>query len=107
MVSSQREALAKRALEMAGAADEAEVLVSAADSALTRFTHQVSNQNVATADAGISVRAIVDKRTGVARTNHFDDASLRDVVDRAVEMARLAPQDPQQPDLPRGGTATA
>ncbi|HZZ01237.1 MAG TPA: DNA gyrase modulator [Candidatus Baltobacteraceae bacterium] len=107
MHSAQREALAKRALEMAGAADEAEVLVSTADAALTRFTHQVSNQNVASADAGISVRAIVDKRTGVARTNRFDDASLRDAADRAVEMARLAPQDPLQPGLPRGGPSTA
>lgn len=105
MRSSQREALAKSVLAMASAADEAEVLLSAGDSALTRFTHQVCNQNVAAADAAISVRAIVDKRTGVARTNRFDDASLRDVVDRAVEMARLAPQDPLHPKLPNGGAA--
>jgi PmbA protein len=107
MRSEQRETLAKRVLDMAGAADEAEVLVSASDAALTRFTHQVCNQNVASADAGISVRAVVDKRTGVARTNRFDDASLREVVDRAVEMARLAPQDPLHPALPRGGAAKA
>lgn len=106
MHSAQREALAKRVLAMAGAADEAEVLVSAGDSALTRFTHQVCNQNVAAADAAVSVRAVVDKRTGVARTNRFDDASLREVVDRAVEMARLAPQDPLHPALPNGGAAT-
>lgn len=107
MRSAEREKLAKAALAMASAADEAEVLVSAADTALTRFTHQACNQNVASADAGISVRAVVDKRTGVARTNRFDDASLREVVDRAVEMARLAPQDPMHPELPRGDTTTA
>lgn len=107
MHSAQREAVAKRALEMAGAADEAEVLVSAGDSALTRFTHQTSNQNVASAEAGIAVRAVVDKRTGVARTNRFDDASMREAVDRAIEMARLAPQDPMHPTLPRGGTTSA
>src|SRR5579863_3352762 len=107
MNSAQREDLAKRVLAMAGAADEAEVLVSADDSALTRFTHQVCNQNVAAADAVISVRAVIDKRTGVARTNRFDDASLREVVDRAVDMARLAPQDPLHPELPNGGVATA
>ena len=107
MHSEQRENLAKRALEMAGAADEAEVLVSSDDSALTRFTHQVCNQNVASADVGVSVRAIVEKRIGVARTNRFDDESLREVVDRAIQMARLAPNDPLQPALPRGGkTAT-
>ncbi len=106
MHSAQREKLAKHVLAMASA-DEAEVLVSTGDSALTRFTRQVCNQNVAAADAGISVRAVVDKRTGVARTNRFDDASLREVVGRAVEMARLAPQDPLHPKLPNGGAAAA
>lgn len=107
MRNAQRGELAKRVLAMASAADEAEVLVSAGDSALTRFTHQVCNQNVAAADAGISVRAVIDKRTGVARTNRFDDASLRQVVDRAVAMARLAPKDPLHPKLPNGSAAAA
>lgn len=107
MRSAQREALAERVLGFAAGADQAEVVVAAEDSALTRFTHQLSNQNVATTDVGVSVRAIVDRRTGVARTNQLDDASLRDVVERSIAMARLAPSDPLQPGLPPGGRSNA
>ncbi|MBV8332847.1 MAG: TldD/PmbA family protein [Candidatus Eremiobacteraeota bacterium] len=107
MHSAQRETLAKRLLGLADGADQTEVLIASEDSALTRFTHEVSNQNVATADVGVAVRAIVDRRTGVARSNQLDDESLRDVVERAIAMARLAPSDPLQPDLPAGGSTTA
>lgn len=103
MHSTAREALAQRTLGLAGAADQAEVFVSFGDSALTRFSHEVSNQNVAASDVVVSVRAIVDQRTGVARTNVLDDTSLRDSVERAIAMARLAPSDPLQPLLPAGG----
>jgi predicted Zn-dependent protease len=106
MRSAERETLAKRVLELASGASEAEVLIAEGDTALTRFTHQVCNQNVASSDVGISVRAIVEKRTGVARTNRFDDTSLREVVGRAIEMARMAPSDTHQPGLVRGGETT-
>jgi predicted Zn-dependent protease len=86
MESSQREALARRVLAMSPA-DRTEVLISTADAALTRFTHEVSNQNLAAANVGISVRAIVDQRTGVAQTNRLDEASLRATVARALELA--------------------
>lgn len=104
MNSSEREAIAKRVLELSSA-DQTEVFVAAGDSALTRFTHEITNQNLAASDVGISVRAIVDRRTGVARTNRLEEASLRDVTERASAMARLAPQDPMQPRLPTGGKA--
>ena len=99
MESSQREALAARVLAMSPA-DRTEVLISTGDAALTRFTHEVSNQNLATANAGLSVRAIVDRRTGVAQTNRFEEDSLRATVARAVEMAKLSPPDPLTPELP-------
>ena len=99
-----REGLAKQALGLSGA-DQTEVLVSAGDAALTRFTHETSNQNVAGADVTLSVRAIVRNRTGVAQTNRLDERSLRDVVERAIAMARLAPEDPLQPKLPHGDPA--
>jgi PmbA protein len=102
---SDRESLAKAVLGYSSA-EQTEVLVGSGDNALTRFTHEASNQNVAVDDTGISVRAILDGRTGVAQTNRRDDASLRDVAARAVEMAKLAPQDPQTPSLPSGGPTT-
>ncbi len=97
-----REDIAARVLELS-AADQTEVLVSTSDTALTRFTHEMSNQNVAAADMGISVRAILSGRTGVAQTNRFDEKSLRDVVARAGAIAALAPEDPLQGLLPAGG----
>src|SRR5579862_3281489 len=103
MRAAERERLAKRVVDLAHSADQAEALVSAGDSALTRFTHEVSNQNVAAADVGVSFRAIVEGRTGVARTNRLDDESLREMVNRAIGMARLAPSDPLQGPLPSGG----
>jgi predicted Zn-dependent protease len=107
MNSERREALAKRVLGFASAADQAEITIASDDNALTRFTHQVSNQNVANSEVSVTVRAILDRRTGVARTNQLDDASLHDVVERAIAMARLAPTDPLQPDLPSGGPSKA
>lgn len=106
MDSAQREALAKRVLARS-TADQTEVAVSFGDSSLTRFTHGISNQNVASVDTAISVRAIVGGRTGVAATNHLDDRSLDEVVKNAMAMAALAPQDPQQPTLPSGGSTHA
>jgi PmbA protein len=104
--SALRERIAASVLELSSA-DQTEVLVSTSDSALTRFTHEMSNQNVAAADLGISVRAILSGRTGVAQTNRFDDESLRDVVARARAIAELAPEDPLQGELPSGGPAHA
>ncbi|MBV8491086.1 MAG: TldD/PmbA family protein [Candidatus Eremiobacteraeota bacterium] len=106
MDSASREALAQRVLERS-TADQTEVIVSSADRALTRFTHEVCNQNVAVTEVGVSIRAIVDGRTGVAQTNHLDDTALDDVVRRAIAMAKLAPKDPAQPGLPNGGPVEA
>jgi predicted Zn-dependent protease len=100
-----RESLARRVLDRSSA-DQTEVLVARSNSALTRFTKGVANQNVASADNAVSVRAIVDNKTGVAATNRLDDASLDEVVQRAIAMAHLAPPDPLQPKLPVGGAAT-
>ncbi|HVA33525.1 MAG TPA: TldD/PmbA family protein [Candidatus Baltobacteraceae bacterium] len=106
MLEAQREALAAGVLDAAGAADQAEVSVFSSDASLTRFTHEVSNQNVSASDVVLSVRAVVGGRTGVAATNRLDDASLKDLVERAMAMARLAPSDPQQPPLPTGAPTT-
>jgi PmbA protein len=103
---AEREALAKRVLAMSSA-DQTEVLINQADAALTRFTHEVSNQNLAAQNVGLSVRAVVDRRTGVAQTNRLDDDSLRATVARALEMAKLSPPDPLTPQLPGHSPVTA
>lgn len=106
MDKPQREAIAKRTLALSNA-DQTEVLVSSSNSALTRFTRGLSNQNVAAQDVGVSVRAIVSGKTGVAATNQTDDDSLADVVRRAIELAAFAPSDPLVPSLPSGKPGSA
>ncbi|MDE2481601.1 MAG: TldD/PmbA family protein [bacterium] len=101
MTSAERERIAKRALA-ASTADQTEVIVSASDAALMRFTRGISNQNVAATDRSISVRAIVGGRTGVASTNETSDAAIDAVVARAIALAAFAPSDPMQPTLPSG-----
>ncbi len=96
-----------RAILERSPADQTEVLVAQSDAALTRFTHEVTNQNVAARGVEISVRAILDGQTGVASSNSVDDNDLRALVERAVAIARLAPKDPLQPPLPVGKTAPA
>jgi PmbA protein len=103
---SERETIARGVLARSSA-DETEVLVSSSDSGLTRFTHGVSNQNVAAADRTVSVRAISGKRVGVAATNELSEASLDALVRRALEMAELAPSDPMRPPLAPGGASSA
>lgn len=105
MDKAEREAIARRILDRS-AAQQTEISVFSNDSALTRFTRGISNQNVASSDTVVSVRAIVENRTGVAATNRLDERSLSEVVARAETMAQLAPPDPAQPRLPSGGTAT-
>jgi len=97
--SAERETLAQRVLSFSNAT-QTEVMVAASAGELTRFTRNAVHQNVADADVSVKVRALVGQRTGVASTNVLDDAALRDVVERAAEMARLAPEDPDQPQLP-------
>ncbi|HTU60395.1 MAG TPA: TldD/PmbA family protein, partial [Polyangiales bacterium] len=53
----------------------------------------------------VAVRAIVDQRTGVASGNAFDMLSLAQLVERAVALAHLAPQDPTLARLPAGTPA--
>lgn len=106
MDSKQREALAERVLALS-TADQTEVTIGTESSDLTRFTHEEIHQNVARADTNLSVRAILGLRTGTAATNLLDDDSLRATVDRAIAIARLAPEDPELAPLPSGGpTAT-
>ncbi len=99
MNALQREALARRILERSPA-EQTEVAVNAGDHCLTRFARGISNQNVASRDLTVSVRAIVQNRTGVAVGNEVHDEALGALLERDVAMAKLAPPDPLVPSLP-------
>ncbi|MBI5231224.1 MAG: TldD/PmbA family protein [Coriobacteriales bacterium] len=100
MTADQARELARRAVEMTAAADEAEALVGAETSALTRFADNRIHQNVATDDSVVSIRAVVGKRVGVASTNRLDDGSLRAAANSAIAIARASAEDPDFPGLP-------
>jgi PmbA protein len=74
-------------------ADEVEVLIGGASSALTRFANNTIHQNVADENHFVSIRVAFGQRTARATTNKFDDESLKRVVNAAQQMARV-----QHPD---------
>jgi PmbA protein len=81
-------------------ADQTEVLVFSDDSQLTRFANSYIHQNVAERDVQVRVRAVVGKRIGVASTNDLSGRSLEKVVETALEVARLQPENPDFISLP-------
>jgi len=87
----RRLALAEKVLlaaEKVGAT-EAEVLVLANDSALTRFANSEIHQNVAETSATVNLRFVLGRRVGVATTGRTDDDGLVALVEQAGSIARV------------------
>jgi PmbA protein len=79
---------------------EAEVLVMAEDSALTRFANSEIHQNVAESNITVNVRFVVGRRVGVASTGRTDAEGLRGVADKAGAIARHAAEQEDWAGLP-------
>lgn len=88
-----------RILELVGTNAEAIVTVSEGTAALTRFANSRIHQNHAEDTHRVSLSVIVEGRRASASTNQTDDDSLKRLVDRAIEAARLRPPDPDWPGL--------
>jgi PmbA protein len=69
-------------------ATEAEVLVMAGDSALTRFANSEIHQNVAERSLTVNLRHVVGRRIAVVSTGRVDAEGLRSLVHRAASIAR-------------------
>jgi PmbA protein len=69
-------------------ATEAEVLVVAEDSALTRFANSEIHQNVAETNVNLSLRFAAGRRIGVASSGRTDDEGLRRLASTAGAIAR-------------------
>jgi PmbA protein len=69
-------------------ATEAEVLVVAGDSSLTRFANSEIHQNVAERSVTVNLRHIVGRRIAVVSTGKTDPEGLRSLVHRAAAIAR-------------------
>jgi PmbA protein len=93
-----RVADAARALGM----PDAEAILTAESSALTRFANNAIHQNVAERSGQLSVRVQIEGRTARATTNRLDDASIRQVVEESVALTKL--QDPDLALLPMSRT---
>ena len=91
-------------------ATEAEVLVVAGDSALTRFANSEIHQNVAERSLTVSLRHVVGRRIAVVSTGKVDADGLRSLVHRAASIARSCEELEDwaglpAPDAPGGAAA--
>ena len=66
---------------------EAEALVMAEDSALTRFANSEIHQNVAETNSVVNLRVVIGKRVGVASTGRTDPEGLRRLAENAAAIA--------------------
>jgi predicted Zn-dependent protease len=84
-------ALAENALAHASreGVTEAEALVMADDSALTRFANSEIHQNVAETNVTINLRVVIGKRVGVASSGRTDEEGLRRLAENAAAIARV------------------
>jgi len=69
-------------------ATEAEVLVTAEDSALTRFANSEIHQNVAETNVNVSLRFVRGRRIAVAGTGRTDGDGILALIKRAAAIAR-------------------
>jgi PmbA protein len=81
-------------------ADETEVMISSTVHALTRFANNTIHQNVAEEAGSLSVRLVSEGRMARASTNKFDEASIRQLCEDALVLARLQPPDPDLLPMP-------
>jgi PmbA protein len=66
---------------------EAEALVMAEDSALTRFANSEIHQNVAESNVTINLRVVIGKRVGVASSGRTDEEGLQRLAENAAAIA--------------------
>ncbi len=98
--------LLKKVLK-ASKADETEAILMAEDSYLTRFANSTIHQNVSEHNQNLLVRAVLGRKIGCASTNRVDAASVKEVVKRALEIAKRQKENPEFKGLPKSAKAKA
>ena len=88
-------------------ADETEAMMGSTSYSLTRFANNTIHQNVLEEGSYLSVRAVAGQRTARASTNRFDDASIRQIAEAALELARTQPPNPDLLPMPAPQTYRA
>lgn len=84
----------------AKASDEIEIVCMRQDESLTRFANNHIHQNVTETNYEITIRCVVGTRIGTAMSNDIRVDSLRALVQRAGEFAKLQPENPEFKGLP-------
>jgi PmbA protein len=81
--------LAEEVVRLAGAAGatEAEALVTAGESSLTRFANSEIHQNVSSTEVLVNLRLVRGRRVAVASTGRSDAEGVRALVERAAAIA--------------------
>src|SRR5919112_6001003 len=76
-------------------ADECEATLNGNIGGNVRSARNTISTSGAVDNVSLAVQSRFGKRTGLATCNEFDEASLRRCVQRAEEIARLAPESPE------------
>ncbi|RZK94248.1 MAG: TldD/PmbA family protein, partial [Hymenobacter sp.] len=76
-------------------ADECAVSLSGRTAGNIRYARNSVSTAGAQDNVSLAVESRFGKRSGVATCNEFDDATLRRCVQRAEEIAKLAPESPE------------
>jgi len=76
-------------------ADECEVNLSGSEGGNIRYARNSVSTAGSASRLSLAVTASFGKKSGTATINEFDDASLAKVVQRAEEVAQLAPENPE------------
>jgi PmbA protein len=88
-------------------ATEAEALVMADDSQLTRFANSEIHQNVAETSHTVNLRFVAGRRIAVISSGRIDDDGLRTLVQRAAAIARTCEELEDWSGLPAPDAAAA
>lgn len=111
----EAQALLKKVLSYSKA-DECEVNLDGGDRGNIRYARNSVSTSGGISQATLVVSSAFGKKAGVATINEFDNESLKKVVQRAEELAMLAPENPEYmpllgpntyPDSPTFVQATA
>ncbi len=90
----EAQALLKKVLSYSKA-DECEVNLDGGDRGNIRYARNSVSTSGGISQATLVVSSAFGKKAGVATINEFDDESLKKVVQRAEELAMLAPENPE------------
>ncbi len=100
MIGSDRLLQELSRLVKRSSADATSACAHASTRRVKRFAYEAIHQDLVQESLTISIKVVIDKRTGVASTNLLEPASLERCRSAALEIARHAPPAKQVPALP-------